>query len=93
MYANELFATDMAINVKGYSYSIVNFYNNLDVVANSIADLNEREDIITIRKNYDSVTYTVTALQNYIIMAIIFAVPFLIILAGLMVWQVRRRKR
>ena len=68
-------------------------YNNYDVVLNSIAYLNEREDIITIRKDYDTVAYTATELQNNIVMAIIFIIPLVIIIIGIIVWQVRRRKK
>ena len=47
----------------------------------------------TIRKNYEDVSYTVTEEQNSIIMIIIFTIPVVIIIAGIVVWQVRRRKR
>lgn len=93
IYGNDLFATDMAVAVEGKQYSAVGFYSNLDIVANSIEYLNERDNNIIIRKNLDAVSYTVTAKQNYIIMAIIFAVPVIIIIIGIIVWQIRRRKR
>lgn len=92
-YANELFATNIPVRIMGYTYQLVDLYNNKDIAVNSIAYLTEREDIITIRKNYDSVTYTVTQLQNNIIMAIIFIVPVVIIAVGIVIWQVRRRKK
>jgi len=72
---------------------LVELYNNEDAVLNSIAYLNEREDIITIRKGYDVVTYTATQLQHNIIMAIIFIAPLIIIIIGIIVWQHRRRKK
>lgn len=93
IYGNELFASDMQLNLSGYTYSISELYNNSDVVLNSIAYLNEREDTITIRKSYDSVTYTATQLQHNVIMAIIFILPVIIIILGIIVWQVRRRKK
>ncbi len=93
IYSNELFATKKPIQLMGYTYEIVDLYNNKDIVLNSVAYLNEREDIITIRKNYDSVSYTVTKLQNNIIMAIIFIIPVVVIGIGIIVWQVRRRKK
>ena len=93
IYSNELFATDMKVQLNGYNYSIVELYNNEDAVLNSIAYLNEREDTITIRKSYDTVTYTATTEQTYIIMAIIFITPLVIIVIGIIVWQYRRRKR
>ena len=93
LYSNELFATSMSVQLMGYKYEIVDLYNNKDIVLNSIAYLNEREDIITIRKNYDSVSYTVTELQNNVIMAIIFITPVIVLAIGIVVWQVRRRKK
>lgn len=93
IFGNELFASDMQINLSGYNYYIVELYNNSDIVLNSIAYLNEREDTITIRKNYDSITYTATELQHKVIMAIIFIIPLLIIILGIVVWQFRIRKK
>lgn len=93
IYANELFAMDMQVQINGYTMSTVNLYNNRDMILNSIAYLNEREDTITIRKNYDAVKYTVTEQQNIIIMAIIFVLPVIIISIGIIIWQIRRRKK
>lgn len=90
---NELFVSDMSVKLNGYNYYIAELYNNSDVVLNSIAYLNEREDTITIRKSYDTVTYTATQMQHYIIMAIIFIIPIIIILIGFIVWQVRKRRK
>lgn len=93
IFGNELFASDMMVELSGYQYSIAELYNNEDVVLNSIAHLNEREDTITIRKSFDAVKYTATTMQHNIIMVIIFILPLIIIIAGIIVWQVRRRKK
>jgi len=93
IYSNELFAMNMPIQLSGYTMYTVSLYNNKDVILNSIAYLNEREDTITIRKNYEVDNYTVTEQQNTIIMIIIFVLPVLIILTGIIIWQVRRRKK
>lgn len=93
IYSNELFVTDMQIQMGGYPYNVVNLYNNQDIVANAVAYLNEREDTITIRKNYDVVTFTYTDAQNNIVKAIIFGVPVLIIIIGILVWIARRKKQ
>ena len=93
IFSNELFAMDMPVQISGYTMYTVSLYNNADMILNSISYLNEREDTITIRKNSDEVTYTVTEQQHNIIMAIIFAIPVLIIVIGIIVWQVRRRKK
>lgn len=93
IFSNELFAMDMPVQISGYTMYTVSLYNNSDMILNSVSYLNEREDTITIRKNGDQVTYTATQEQHNIIMAIIFIIPVLIIIAGIVVWQVRRRKR
>jgi len=93
IYANELFAMDMPVQINGYTILTVDLYNNKDLILNSIAYLNEKENAITIRKNIEAVNYTVTEQQNTIIMAIIFALPILIIIAGIIIWQIRRRKK
>ena len=93
IFGNELFVSDMPVQLSGYTYYISELYNNSDVFLNSIAYLNEREDTITIRKSYDTVTYTATELQHNVIMIIIFTLPIIIIIAGIVVWQIRRRKK
>lgn len=93
IYSNEMLAMDMPIQINGYKMSTVGLYNNKDMILNSIAYLNEKENNITIRKNYDVVKYTPTQQQHRIIMAIIFILPFAIIIAGIIIWQVRRRKK
>lgn len=93
VFSNELFAMDMPVQINGYTMYTVSLYNNEDMLLNSVSYLNEREDTITIRKTSEEVTYTVTEQQNIIIMTIIFAVPVLLIIIGIVVWQVRRRKK
>ncbi len=92
LYANELFAMDVPIQLNGYTMYMVSLYNNKDIVLNSLATLNEREDTITIRKKADNSNYTVTEEQNKIIAIIIFAIPILIMIEGIVIWIVRRKK-
>lgn len=93
VYANNMFATDKQMKVGSNAIPAVYFYNNLDLVMNSVAYLAEAEDQITIRKNIEVVNYTATEAQNTIVMVVIFGVPVLIIILGVVVWQLRRRKR
>ena len=94
IYSNEIFASDMqvAIGSQYYTYA-VELYNNKDVILNSISHLTERTDTITIRKTGESEKYTVTDQQDAIIKTIIFVLPVIIIGIGIVVWQVRRRKK
>lgn len=94
IFSNEEFATDMRIPISEQYYMyVVDLYNNKDVVLNCVSYLTQREDSITIRKTNESQNYTVTEQQNLIIEAIIFIVPIVIICGGIVVWQVRRRKK
>ena len=94
VFSNTVFATNEQINISG-SYGVYanKLCNNDDVVMNSVSYLTERKDTITIRKDSDSVTYNVTQQQNIIIMSIIFIFPIVIIVVGIVVWQIRRRKK
>lgn len=94
VYSNNVFITNMqiAINNQYYLYAY-EFYNNEDLALNSISYLTGREDTILIRKNTETSTYTVTENQQMIILTIIFAVPAVIIIAGIIIWQVRRRRK
>lgn len=93
VYANNVFATDSQMKVASNVVPAVYFYNNLDLVMNSVAYLAKAEDQITIRKNIEVVNYTATEAQNTIVMTIIFGVPVLIVILGIVVWQLRRRKK
>lgn len=94
VYANALFATNQQINMNNnYAMYANKLCNNDDVVINSVSYLTQRTDTITIRKDSDSVSYTVTQNQHNVIMAIIFILPAIIIILGIIVWQVRRRKK
>ena len=94
VYSNNMFITNLPLQVNSqyYLYAL-DLYNNEDLAMNSISYLAGREDTITIRKDTETSTYTVTEQQGKIILAIIFAVPAAIVVAGLIVWQVRRRKK
>ena len=94
VFSNAVFATNTRIQVAtGYYIYAIDLYNNKDILLNSISYLTEREDNITIRKNVEITTYTVTEQQHRVILTIIFAVPIAVIILGIVVWQVRRRKK
>lgn len=94
VYSNAIFATNQQVNINNNYAMYANMLcNNDDVVINSVAYLTKRTNTITIRKDSDSVSYTVTQKQHNIITAIIFGVPALVIICGIIVWQIRRRKK
>lgn len=91
--ADNLFATDYPITSGSSQIPAIYFYNNKDLVLNIISELTDREDTITIRKDTGTVSYTATEQQDRIVKIIIFVIPAIIILAGIIVWQIRRRKK
>ncbi|MCI8273797.1 MAG: GldG family protein [Clostridia bacterium] len=94
IFSNELFASNLQIPISSQYYQYaVDLRNNEDVILNSISHLTEREDTITIRKTGEIENYTVTEKENNIIKIIIFSIPAIIIIIGIVVWQIRRRKR
>lgn len=86
------FVTDYALS-QNSQYALVQLAYNKDLVLNSIAYLVDREEDITARKSTGTVAYTATEQQDMIIKAVIFIVPLAIIIAGIIVWQIRRRKK
>ena len=92
IYGENIFASDEQV-VSNSQYPALQLGYNRDLVLNSIAYLVDRPEDITARKDTGTVTYTATQEQDLIIRIVIFAVPLLIVLAGIIVWQVRRRKK
>ena len=92
LFGENYFVTDVPMGQNSQT-PLIRAADNKDLALNSLADLTEREDDITVRKTSDEVNYTPTEQQDIIIKIIIFAVPCLIILVGIIVWQVRRRKK
>lgn len=71
---------------------ILYFYNK-DLVLNTTAYLTERDDSLTIRKSTGAVVYSASETEDYTIRLIIFLIPLLIILIGIIVWIIRRYKK
>lgn len=92
IYGENYFMSDYQLN-QNSQYGAIQLAYNKDLPLNSIAYLVDREEDITARKSTGTVTYTATEQQDTIIKVIIFAVPVLIVIAGIIVWQVRRRKK
>ena len=92
IFGENYFITDYPLN-QNSQYGAIQLAYNKDLVLNSIAYLADREEDITARKSTGTVKYTATEEQDTIIKVIIFAVPIVIILAGIVVWQIRRRKK
>lgn len=92
IFGENYFLSDFQLS-QNSQYGAIQLAYNKDLVLNSIAYLVDREEDITARKSTGRVTYTATEQQDIIIKIVIFTVPLLIILIGIIVWQVRRRKK
>lgn len=91
--ANASFITDYKVTELSSQYPISYLASNRDFMLNSIASLTKKENTLKIRKDMSSSTYAPTETEHRTVMAIIFLVPILIIVSGVVVWQLRRRKR
>ena len=91
--ANASFITDYKVEQLSQTYPLSYMASNKDFMLNSIGTLTKKENILTIRKDMSSSTYSPTEQQNRIVLAIIFIVPIAIIVLGIVVWNLRRRKR
>ena len=92
IFGENYFISDYQLS-ESSQYGAVQLAYNKDLVLNSIAYLADREEDISARKSTGTVKYTATEEQDTIIKVIIFAVPIVIIIAGIVVWQIRRRKK
>ena len=84
---------DFVISEVNQTYPLSFIGSNIDFVMNSMAFLGEKDDILTIRKEYNSSTYTPTNVQHIIVISIIVFVPVLIIMVGIFisVWRKKRK--
>ena len=95
IYGDSYFITDTAVSYGNYGAYAINLANNADLVLNSIAFLTDKDEDITIRKNYTSTntTFTPTDGEISLIVKIIFVVPVAVIALGIIVWIIRKNKK
>ena len=92
IYSNSKFAQDSS-TIGNQTVVPFTIYSNKDLLLNTVAYLTEKDSSITIRKNTNTVTYTATEKQNNVVLAIIFIIPILIILIGIIISFIRKRKK
>lgn len=85
------FITDYTSPISDYPLSYIK--NNKDFVINSMAFLGDKGNTLTIRKDMASSTYLPTDTQNLVVLAIVFGVPVLIIIIGIVVWHNRKKRK
>ena len=93
-YSNALFATNYTVQISGSIGTPISIRQNKDIILNTIAYLSDREDTIRIRKDTGLVSFdAITEQENRVVLWIIFAIPVIIIVAGILVAIVRKRKK
>ncbi len=92
IYGESYFISDVPLS-QSSAVPVINYRQNKDLALNSIAYLSNREEDITARKNTGVVTYQATEAENTVILIIIFTVPIVIMIAGIIVWIIRRRRK
>lgn len=92
LLSNNLLVVDYPITVGSQTMYPIQFYNNKDYILNTIAELTNREDTISIRKDTGVITYTATEAQDRMVKIIITVFPALIIITGIVIWIIRRNK-
>lgn len=94
-YSCVSFASDEAIPIDMQNYIIpIQLRNNRDLILNTVAYLTDREDSIRIRKDTGVVTFeAATQSQANIVMSIIFGLPVVIIIVGIIIAIVRKRRK
>ena len=92
IFGENYFITDYQIS-QNSQYSAIQMAYNKNLLLNSVSYLANREQDIVARKSTGTVTYTATEQQDNIVKCIIFMIPIIIIISGIIVWQKRRRKK
>jgi len=93
--ANGEFITDYIVPELSNQYPLSYLGGNKDFAINAIASLADKKESLTIRKNLNGISYafTATQAQNRIVLAIIFVVPVIILILGIVIWKYRRKRK
>ncbi|MCI8482623.1 MAG: GldG family protein [Clostridia bacterium] len=91
--SNNFFVADYPVNIGNNQVSPISFYNNKDYILNTIAELTENENAISIRKDTGIIAYTATEAQDKLIKLAITIFPISIITIGIVIWIIRKRKK
>lgn len=94
-YSSVIFASNEGVPIDMQNYIVpIQSRNNRDLILNTVAYLTDREDSIRIRKDTGVVTFnTATQTQANIVKWTIFGFPVLIIIAGIVISIVRKRRK
>lgn len=99
VYSNSIFAIDQKVLIVDpitetrESIDMIYFDDNEEVLLNSIKYLSENNNSVLIRKQHYDTIPTIGLLQDNMNIQIMFGLPMIIIVAGYIVWRVRRNKK
>ena len=88
IYANNMFMQN--VEVTDYAFQL---YNNKEIALKSVAYLIGKTDDIIIRKNTETTPYRATIEQNSNIIRIICVLPGLMLIAGIIIKNIQKRKK
>lgn len=94
-YSNAFFETNVTLALSNTITTPISIRNNKDIMLNTVAYLTNREDSIRIRKDTGKVNNfnTATQTQDVIVKTIIFTLPVVIIIAGIVITIHRKRRK
>ncbi len=87
------FISDYKISALNSDTPLSRLDSNKDFVINTMSFIGDKDNFITIRKDYAGTTYQATVIQLLIVIAIVILVPLFIIIFGIMVWAYRQRRK
>ncbi len=91
--ASGSFISDYKVPALSSSYPLSYLGCNRDFAINSMAFLGDKNNTLTIRKDMANSTYLPTENENRIVITIIFIVPILIIIVGVIIGSYRRKRK
>ena len=92
LYANTTFFTDTFQDANIQIQTMRN-PGNINLVLNTFAELGEEENLITVRKAANVTEFKNTESEARVVKLIIFGIPVLLIVIGIMIWNYRKKKR
>ena len=93
-FSNSYFASNYQIQLYNTVSTPIELRNNKDILLNTVAFLTNRDDSIRIRKDTGVVNFqTATASQDKVVKIIIFTVPVIIIIVGIVIAIIRKRMK
>lgn len=87
-----LYATDILLSEDSYT-TLSSIGRNRDFFINSISELTDKSNYLKIRKGMDSSTFEPTENQSRIVFMVCFIVPIVIIVLGIIVSKIRKRRK